>query len=167
MDKACSTHWRNYKPILECCLEDNIKTDLREIMCDSLDWRELVQDKVQGGFWNMVMNLSDPHKHYNFLTTRLTTGCSKRSHIIDYIIINETYQVRLMILQKLYLYSFLLIFVKLRQIAMKSHESEQHYEHVLGVGISPGFFFTRLSQRPSSSHSIISNAICFSEEREF
>jgi hypothetical protein len=37
-----------------------LKMYLGEIVCDSLCWRELVLDKVQGEFGNMVMNLSDP-----------------------------------------------------------------------------------------------------------
>jgi hypothetical protein len=38
--------------------EDNIKMDLEEVGCGSVDWIELVQDRVR--WWTLVMNLRVP-----------------------------------------------------------------------------------------------------------
>jgi hypothetical protein len=50
--------------------EDNIKMDLREAVCEGVDWIHLVQDRDQ---WrvteNTVMNLFVPYKAGNFLTS--------------------------------------------------------------------------------------------------
>jgi hypothetical protein len=48
--------------------EDNIKIDLKEIVCDDVDWIHLAQGKDQWqALVNMVMNLQVPWKMGNFL----------------------------------------------------------------------------------------------------
>ena len=43
--------------------EDNIKMDLREVGCDAGAWKDLAQDRVQGGgLCKDVMNLGVPQK---------------------------------------------------------------------------------------------------------
>jgi hypothetical protein len=53
---------------LRCRWEDNIKMDLQEVGCRSMDWIELAQDKDR---WravvNAVMNLRVPQNLGNFL----------------------------------------------------------------------------------------------------
>jgi hypothetical protein len=39
---------------------DNIKSDLREVGQDSMDWTDLAQDRGQWRFVNMVINLPVP-----------------------------------------------------------------------------------------------------------
>jgi hypothetical protein len=61
--------------------------DFREIRWDVVNWMHLAQDTDQ--FWavvNMVMNLRVPQKVENFLTTRVTTGFSRRTllHAVSY-----------------------------------------------------------------------------------
>ena len=38
--------------------EDNIKLDIQDVGCGSVDWIELVQDRVR--WWALVMNLRVP-----------------------------------------------------------------------------------------------------------
>jgi hypothetical protein len=53
--------------------KDNIRTDLREIRWEGVDWMHLAQDRDQGwGLVNKVMNFRVPQKAGNFLTSRVT-----------------------------------------------------------------------------------------------
>jgi hypothetical protein len=50
--------------------EDNIKTDLREIMWEVVDWMHMTQDRVE--WWavvNTVMNLRVPQKAENIFSS--------------------------------------------------------------------------------------------------
>jgi hypothetical protein len=76
MGEACSTYWERKgvyrvlvgKPEGKRLLgiprpkwEDNIKTDLQEVGCRSMDWIKLAQDRDKGrALVNAVMNLRMP-----------------------------------------------------------------------------------------------------------
>jgi hypothetical protein len=47
--------------------KDNTKMDLREIMCESVDWTQLAQKGSMFGFVKTVLNLWDPKEAGNFL----------------------------------------------------------------------------------------------------
>ena len=50
--------------------EDNIKVDLQEVVCEGLDWIDLVQDWARWpALVNAVMNLRVPSNAGNFLTS--------------------------------------------------------------------------------------------------
>ena len=49
---------------------ENIKMDLREVVCGSMDWIEVAEDRnMWGALVNAVMNLQVPQNAENFLTS--------------------------------------------------------------------------------------------------
>jgi hypothetical protein len=62
-----------------CKWADNIKMDLREIVCGGMDWINLARDRDQWrALVNRVMNLQVSQIAGNF-SSRCTTGCFSRT----------------------------------------------------------------------------------------
>jgi hypothetical protein len=61
---------------------DNIKMDLREIVCDDMDWINLTQDRDQWrALVNTVMNLWAPYSAGKFLSSYTIGSFSGRAQL--------------------------------------------------------------------------------------
>jgi hypothetical protein len=59
---------------------DNIKMNLREIGCDSMEWIDLAQDRdLWRAFLNTVMDLQFPKNAWKFLSSCTIGGFSRRA----------------------------------------------------------------------------------------
>jgi hypothetical protein len=72
-------HWED-QDVSKCV--DNIKTDLREIGCDGVDWIDMAQDRDQ---WrarvNTILNLRFPCNAGKFLSGCTISGSSRRAQL--------------------------------------------------------------------------------------